>query len=68
MPERQHRDFLAIPDFSREELVRLFDLEGDQLTVVPVELEEAADEAGEVRPRAGHSVLRGGPALVVSRA
>ena len=26
MPERQHRDFLAIPDFSRAELERLFDL------------------------------------------
>ncbi|HJU91016.1 MAG TPA: ornithine carbamoyltransferase [Gemmatimonadaceae bacterium] len=26
MPERQHRDFLAIPDFSREELVRTFDI------------------------------------------
>ena len=26
MPERQHRDFLATPDFSRAELERLFDL------------------------------------------
>src|ERR671932_228870 len=26
MPEAQHRDFLAIPDFSREELIKLFDL------------------------------------------
>jgi ornithine carbamoyltransferase len=26
MPQAQHRDFLAIPDFSREELVKLFDL------------------------------------------
>ena len=26
MPDRPHRDFLAIPDFSRDELERLFDL------------------------------------------
>ena len=26
MPDRPHRDFLAIPDFSREELERLFEL------------------------------------------
>jgi ornithine carbamoyltransferase len=26
MPDRQHRDFLAIPDFSKEELIALFDL------------------------------------------
>ena len=26
MPEREHRDFLAIPDFSRKELEKLFDL------------------------------------------
>src|SRR5687767_6356843 len=26
MPTRTHRDFLAITDFSREEIVRLFDL------------------------------------------
>src|ERR671916_771986 len=30
MPERQHRDFIAIPDFSRSELERLFDL-GDRM-------------------------------------
>ncbi|HET7583723.1 MAG TPA: ornithine carbamoyltransferase [Gemmatimonadaceae bacterium] len=26
MPERPHRDFLAIPDFTRDELIRIFDL------------------------------------------